>query len=68
MKQTSPSRSERIAEIALPLFFLFGVITFAAFYRSVFSIAFAVFAAVLIPVSIFRSRKVDEKEMIPPVG
>lgn len=64
MNHTGPSKSERIAEVILPLLFLLGTITFAAYYRSVFSIAFAAFAAVLIPVSILRSHKVDEGEMI----
>jgi hypothetical protein len=64
MTQTGPSKSERVAGVALPLLFVVGTIIFAVSYRSVFSIVFAVFAAIMIPVSILRSRKVAEKEMI----
>ena len=64
MKQTGPPKSERIAGIALSLFFVAGTIMFAAFYRSVFSIVYTVCVAILIPIAILRSRKVDQKAMI----
>jgi hypothetical protein len=59
-----PSKAERIAEVAIPLLGIVGVIAFAAWHPSFFSILFAVFAAVLVTLSLLRSRKVDEREMI----
>jgi uncharacterized membrane protein (DUF106 family) len=64
MKQTGPSKAERIAVVALPLLGVVGTIIFAVWHPSFFSILFAVFATVLITLSILKSRKVDEKEMM----
>jgi Flp pilus assembly protein TadB len=41
-----------------------GLIIFAVAYRSAFSIVYAAVATVLVVISILRSRKISEKEMI----
>jgi hypothetical protein len=64
MKQAGPSKPERIAMVALPVLCVAGTIIFAVWHASFFSIFFAVFATMLIAISILRSRKVDEREMM----
>src|ERR1700724_2013525 len=59
-----PSKAERIAQVAILLLGVVGAIAFAAWHPSLFSVLFAVFAAVLITLSLLRSRKIDEKEMM----
>jgi hypothetical protein len=59
-----PIKAARITEVVLGVLGVAGAIIFAVYLRSLFSIIFAAAVAVLLPLSVFRSWKISEKEMI----
>jgi hypothetical protein len=59
-----PSKAERIAEVVLCVLGMVGVVIFAVWSRSIFSIIFAAVMTVLLPFSLLRSRKLREGEII----
>jgi hypothetical protein len=59
-----PSKAERITEVVLCAFGIVGVIIFAAWSRSLFSIIFAAVMMLLLPFSLIRSRRLGEEEII----
>ncbi len=59
-----PSKAERIAEIVLCALGIMGSIIFALYSRSLLSIIFATSVTVLLPLSLLRSWKLSDEEMI----
>lgn len=61
---SGPSKAERWAEVVLGMLGIVGVIIFAFWARSLFSIVFASIVTVLMSVAFIRSRRISEAEMI----
>ena len=61
---SGPSKAERGAEVVLGVLSVVGVIIFALWARSLFSIVFASIMTVLMTVAFIRSRRISEAEMI----
>ena len=61
---SGPSKAERRAEVVLGVLAIVGVIIFALWARSLFSIVFASFVTVLMLIAFIRSRNMSEEEMI----
>ena len=61
---SGPSKAERWAEVVLGMLGIVGVIIFAFWARSLFSIVFASIMTVLMTVAFIRSRRISEAEMI----
>lgn len=59
-----PIKAARITEIVIGVLLIIGVISFAVFSRSLWSIIVAIAVTVLLSVSFLRSRKLSEEEMI----
>jgi len=64
MKSPGPSTAERVIGYALSAICIAVVIALAAWQRSVMLMIFAAVVTVLIPFSLFRSRKLSEEEML----
>jgi hypothetical protein len=64
MNQREPNKAGRIAGVVVCLIGIIGAVIFAAWSRSPGSIIFAIFVAILFPVSLLRSWKLGEAEMI----
>jgi Flp pilus assembly protein TadB len=64
MKSPGPTKAERVIEIALCLICVAVAIALAAWQRSVIMMFFAVAVTVLVPLSLVRSRRLGEEEMI----
>lgn len=64
MKQTGPDNFEHVAGMVVSLLGVVGIIIFAAFYRSAFSVVWAVCAVVLMLAAFLRSRKLRNREAI----
>jgi hypothetical protein len=64
MNQPEPNKAGRVAGVVVCLICIIGAVIFAAWSRSLGSIIFATFVAVLFPVSLLRSWKLSEAEMM----
>jgi Flp pilus assembly protein TadB len=64
MKSPGPTKAERVIELALCLICVAVAIALAAWQRSVIMMFFAVAVTVLVPLSLVRSRRLGEEEMI----
>jgi hypothetical protein len=64
MKSPGPSKAERLAQVVPCPVGIIVAIVFAVWSRSLFSIIFAASATLLLSVSLLRSRKVSEEEML----
>lgn len=57
-------KGERIAQVFISVLFLGGLLFLVVWFPSWKSISFALFAVVMLTISLFRLRGVDEKEMM----
>jgi len=64
MKSPGPTKAERVIEVALCLICVAVAIALAVWQRSVIMMLFAVTVTVLVPLSLVRSRRLGEEEMI----
>src|SRR5690242_19795967 len=64
MKSHGPTKAERVTEVALCLICVALAIALAAWQRSVIMMIFAAAVTVLVPLSLVRSRRLGEEEMI----
>ena len=64
MKSPGPTKAELVTEVALCVICVAVAIALAAWHRSVIMIAFAAAVSVLIPLSLVRSRRLGEEELI----
>jgi hypothetical protein len=64
MKSPGPSAAERVIGYSLSVICVVVVIALAVWQRSVILMIFAAVVTVLIPFSLFRSRKLGEEEML----
>ena len=64
VKSPGPTRAERGTEVALCVICVVVAIGLAAWQRSLILMIFAAVVTVLIPISLVRSRKLGEEEMI----
>ncbi len=61
---TGPNKAERVTEIVVCVLGVVGAAIFAVWSRSLFSVIFAAATTILLPLSLLRSRKLGEEEMI----
>lgn len=59
-----PIKAARITEVVLAVLLIVGAIIFAGLSRSLLSIIFAASVVVLFTISLLRSRKLSEEEII----
>jgi hypothetical protein len=64
MKSPGPTKPERVAEVALCVICVAVAIALAAWHRSGIMIVVAAAVSVLIPLSLVRSRRLGEEELI----
>jgi cell division septal protein FtsQ len=64
MKTPGPPKAERIANIVALIVLISVAVSLAFWFRSLLSVAFAVFAILISCISFLRNRKMSEEESI----